>query len=237
MAVDLNNTRQIMLAAIMYGGDNREHLPAPGWWDPFTGPPNDPRFNCWAAAASIDGKGFPSGGSGIAKIAQIKHRLQLEYFTGGLLYPYLKNPDVLRCPMDWDTDPGFYQRKQYLSSYIWNGGVVRYALPHPALVPAVKFSDLRPTRILQWESDETLLDWAGQWNDFSSPPDEGLSRRHSDGAVIGRVDGSAGRMGFEEFYKLAGTYPTGRPPGGPLSGRGNTADGNRATPPNDLWWY
>jgi hypothetical protein len=40
-----------------------------------------------------------------------------------------------------------------------------------------------------------------------------------------------------DFYRLAGTYSTGNPPGGAGSGKGNTANGNAATPPNDLWWF
>ena len=163
--------------------------------------------------------------------------MQEDFFKGGLLASYLKKPEVLRCPSDV-VDGNFYKRGQYLTSYVWNGGVVRYVTPS-SQGPSVKFSSgvIKPTRILQWENDETLLNFIGQWNDFAGPPDEGLSRRHSDGAVIGRVDGSSGRMAMDEFYKLAGTYPTGVPPNGPWSGRGNIAMGNNARPPNDLWWY
>jgi hypothetical protein len=77
----------------------------------------------------------------------------------------------------------------------------------------------------------------GQWNDFSNYPDEGISTRHGDGATVATLDGGALRMDMREFYKLAGTYPTGSPPGGAGSGKGNTANGNMATPPNDLWWF
>jgi len=237
MATDLNNTKQIILASIMYGSDNKDRMPSPGWWDPATGPLNDPKFDCWAAAASIDGKKFPLGGSGIQQLAEIKYQQQLDYFKGGQLYQYLHNPKILRCPSDKE-DSNFYRRQQYLSSYVWNGGVIRYANPPASQGLPAKFSDsaAKPTGILQWENDETLTT-VGQWNDFSGFPDEGLSRRHSDGAVIGRVDGSSERMAIEEFYRLAGTYPTGRPPGGNGSGRGNTAGGNRAMPRNDLWWF
>jgi len=235
MVTDLNNNKQIMMAAIMYGSDNEDRVPQPGWWDPVSGPINDPKVNSWAAAASIDGTKFPLGGGGTVGLYNAIYPLQVQFFKQGLLYPFLTKVELLRCPADTVND-NFYKRKQYLSSYVWNGGVVRYPVPPSSQGKSIRFSATKPTWILQWENDETITD-VGQWNDFSGFPDEGLSRRHGEGAVIGRIDGSARRMPVNEYYKLAGTYPTGRPPGGAGSGRGNTSNGNGAVPPNDLWWY
>jgi len=234
MATDLNNNKQIMLASIMYGGDNEDHIPQPGWWDPVTGPINDPRVNSWAAAATINGTIFPLGGAGTVGLYNAIYPLQVEYFKQGLLYPFLSKVEILRCPADREN-ANFYKRKQYLSSYVWNGGVVRYKVPPSAQGKSLKFTNTKPTWILQWENDETITT-AGQWNDFSGFPDEGLSRRHGDGAVIGMIDGSSQRMPVREFYKMGGTYPDGKPPGGAGSGRNNTSNGNEAKPPNDLWW-
>src|SRR6202012_2951133 len=46
-AYDLNNIRQIAMAAQMYAGDNDDYLPQPGWGT---------NVACWAAGANI-----PSG--------------------------------------------------------------------------------------------------------------------------------------------------------------------------------
>lgn len=238
MITDINNTKQIMLAAILYAGDANDHLPHPGWWDPNTGPGNNPQQNCWAAAATMNNVTFPfSPGGWNQTVVNIYYPKQVQYFEGGLLYRYLKTPKILKCPADVEN-AAFYNRKQYLSSYVWNGGVVRYTLPPGSAVTTLKLgsASIKPTYILQWENDEKLSG-IGQWNDFSGYPDEGISTRHGKGATIGRVDGSAERMPMVDFYKLAGTYPTGKPPGGNGSGRGNTSNGNNAVPPNDLWWF
>jgi hypothetical protein len=186
----------------------------------------------WAAAASINGTAFPLGGPGTSPGAySIISSNQIIYFRNGQLYPYIKTEKILLCPADV-VNAAFYNRKEYLTSYIWNGGVVKYVIGYTAgsLTP-VKLSDsnIKPTFILQWENDEKNTA-GGQWNDFSNYPDEGLSTRHGKGATVGVLDGSSRRMPVIDFYRLAGTYLTGITPNPPASGRPSTA-------PNDLWWF
>ena len=220
MITDINNNRQIMIGVQMYASDQQDYLPQPGW---------DISVNSWAAAP-----GWPPGGAGTAASYNQVYRQQINYFRNGLLYPYIKTEKVLLCPADV-LNTAFYMRVQYLTSYIWNGGVVRYAVGYPpgSLTP-VKLGDakIKPTFILQWENDEKKATY-GQWNDFSNYPDEGLSTRHGKGATIGVLDGSSRRMPVIDFYRLAGTYPSGTPSGGAGSGRG------AASPiaPNVLWWF
>jgi len=217
MITDINNNRQIMIGVQMYASDQQDYLPQPGW---------DISVNSWAAAP-----GWPPGGAGTAASYNQVYRQQINYFKNGLLYPYIKTEKVLLCPADV-LNTAFYMRVQYLTSYIWNGGVVRYAVGYPpgSLTP-VKLGDakIKPTFILQWENDEKNVAVAGQWNDFSNYPDEGLSQRHGKGATVGILDGSARRMGKAEFWGLANT-PGGITPNPPASGRPSTA-------PNDLWWF
>jgi prepilin-type processing-associated H-X9-DG protein len=73
---------------------------------------------------------------------------------------------------------------------------------------------------------------------LSNYPDEGISTRHGKGATVGYLDSSAKRLKMTEFYRLAGTFPSGNPPGGAGSGLNNTANGNiaKAGEPGDLWW-
>ena len=223
MITDINNSKQIMLGMHMYATDNRDFLPQPGW---------DMSVDSWAAAASINGAAFPLGGTGTSPAAYgIISSNQIIYFRNGQLYPYIKTEKILLCPADV-VNAAFYNRKEYLTSYIWNGGVVKYVIGYAAgsLTP-VKLSDskIKPTFILQWENDEKNVAVAGQWNDFSNYPDEGLSQRHGKGATVGILDGSARRMGKAEFWGLANT-PGGITPNPPASGRPSTA-------PNDLWWF
>jgi prepilin-type N-terminal cleavage/methylation domain-containing protein len=226
MITDINNCKQIMYGTIMYANASDDYLPQSDW---------DGTVNSWAAAASINGIPFPLGG-GQAAAYNFYYPQQLLYFQKGQLYPYLQNPKLLMCPADV-LNANFYLRQQYITSYVWNGGPNKYMEPiSKGNCPTIKISAAKPTYILQWENDETLTA-AGQWNDFANYPDQGISRRHGQGATVAVMDGSATRMDITLFYQLAGTYPSGSPPGGAGSGRNNTANGNTATVPGDLWWY
>lgn len=221
-----------MLSAIIYGNNSNEHFPQPGW---------NMTLNNWGAAGDMP-RGPATGGS--KANYDTLYPQQVAYFKKGQFGSYLQNPVVLRCPADIE-DANFYLRQQYINSYVMNGAVVRY--PNTGVVnDTVRFSDpdVRGNYIVIWENDEKKVPTAangnayqGQWNDFSNFPDEGISARHGDGAMIATVDGGATRMDMRDFYRLAGTYPAGNPPGGAGSGKNNTANGNTATPPNELWWY
>lgn len=50
-------------------------------------------------------------------------------------------------------------------------------------LPAYRIHEFRPTSVIFWETEfET-------WNDGSSFPTEGITRRHGNGATVGLVDG------------------------------------------------
>jgi prepilin-type N-terminal cleavage/methylation domain-containing protein len=240
MVADINNCKQIMLASIIYGGNNTDHLPANGW--------NMNAKNWGADALSPAGlmQLGPATGGTKADYDRLYFPIQVPAFKRGLFGSYLQNPEILRCPTDKE-DVNFYRRQQYLSSYIMNGAISRFALGD-----TVRFSDsnVRGNYIAIWENDgkrvptpENGNAYQGQWNDFSNYPDEGISTRHGDGAMIATVDGGATRMDMRDFYKIAGTYPSGFPGGGPAPGntqgtsKNNTANGNEAAAPNELWWF
>lgn len=220
-ASDLNNNKQIMLATQMYATDFKDFLPQPGW---------TMNVDTWASglrqpgAASITTVFGPTTAAGFQNL----YNQQLAFFRIGQLSPYFKTEKTLLCPAD-RPDGNYYQRRQLISSYVWNGGVIGYT----DNAAAKKMTALKPTYILQWENDETKTAY-GQWNDFSNFPDEGISKRHGKGATIGRLDGSASRMRLTEFYGLAGTLATqGNPAGGSPGSSRATA---RPAAPNDLWW-
>ena len=186
--VDLNNNKQILLAANMYAGDNNEVLPGCGWGT--TAP-------CWAYGANLT----PTGGATAANF-QAYLNLQLSYFQGpratAQLYPYLKNPKTLMCPADV-VNSLFYQRSIYFSSYVWNGAVNGFGGPK-----SYKTTAFKPLSILMWETDEKTPYY---FNDCSSYPDEGISARHGKGASVGLLSGSTQHLRVVDWYgpKYAGT--------------------------------
>jgi hypothetical protein len=221
MAIDLNNTKQIMLATHMYATDGNDFLPQSSW---------DPSVNCWAVAT-----GWPQGpgAGGTVGAYNFIYPQQVAYFKNGQLYPYLKTEKVLICPADV-PNAFFYLRQEYLTSYVWNGGVNKYA-SFPLTLgqnPTIKLSNAKPTWILQWECDETLVNQSGQWNDFVNYPDQGISKRHGKGGTVGLVDGEANRLPLSIFSSLAGNAAN--PNAGYNAGDRNTA---RPAAPNDLWWF
>jgi prepilin-type N-terminal cleavage/methylation domain-containing protein len=224
MVADLNNNKQIMLGAHMYAADWRDYLPEPGWVT---------SKDCWAGASF---NGMQMGYSPITLPAfDSVLNNQLTYYRRGQLFPFLKTEKVLMCPMD-KVNELFYKRKVYFTSYVWNGAVVGYS--NNAAPKKFSDSNLKASRILQWENNEKQVNTFGQWNDVSNYPDEGISARHGKGAVIGVLDGGAKRMPIRDFYRMAGTFPTGYPLGGSAgTSDNNTAGGNSSTVPNDLWWY
>ena len=239
MVTDINNCKQIMLSAIMYGNNSNEHFPQAGW---------NMNVKNWAADALTTGNppGImqlgPTTGGTKANYDALYLPIQVPAFRKGQFGSYLQNEKLLLCPADI-VNANYYARRQYLSSYIMNGAVNKFANGDTA-----RFSDpqVRGNYITIWENDEKKVPTAdngnayqGQWNDFSNYPDEGISTRHGDGAMIATVDGGATRMDMRDFYHLAGTYPTGNEGGGQPPGSGAGTSKGLADPPapNELWWY
>jgi type II secretory pathway pseudopilin PulG len=166
---DLNNIRQIMLAAHMFAGDNEDYLPYPGWG----GFPPD-RDN-WACDTKLpDGMGTDS---------PLVISNQVESCKRGQLGPYLKEVRTLTCPKDLAeraTGKGkadFKRRQIKITSYIWNGAPISYMSPPLSIKTSLfKLSSLRTTGILLWEGPESEDQYL--FNDVSNTPHEGVSQRH-----------------------------------------------------------
>jgi len=202
MAVDINNNRQILLGMTMYAGDALDHLPQPGWgtYD-----------NCWASSSNIN---LYPGGSYTAYLNNYSN--QVICFQQGQLFPYVRDPKIMMSPAD-QKNPQFYLRQIYITSYVWNGAVIGYdygnfptgsgQLPTP-----FKLGQFKPSAVLMWEADETRPLF---FNDFANYPDEGISDRYGEGAIVGFFDGSSRRIAISQFSAWAGcpdgVWPT--PPG------------------------
>jgi len=215
MATDLNNNRQILLGSQLFGGDNEDSLPQPGWGT---------KVDCWAAAANI-----PLGGNPATYDSVLTN--QIDSFKRGELYQYTKTEKIMMCPADKPT-PQFKQRQIYTTSYVWNGAVVGYAaytISSNNWPKTFKSTRFKPDAVQQWEADEngSLL----FWNDFSNYPDQGISARHGKGAVVGMFGGSAQRISVADFAMLAGC------PNGAWDKAGGGSRWRFAKPssPNQLW--
>lgn len=186
MAYDLNNNRQIMYAANMYAGDFEDYLPQPGWLATVTN---------WASGAITLG---PSANQAAYDTLRPQ---QAESFKHGQLFPYLKMEQILMCPADNKINLQFLQRGQYITSYNWNGAVIGYPGQNAPIPRTFKLAQFKSNAILQWETDENS---PAYFNDFSNYPDEGISGRHGNGAVIGMFGGSSERISVKDFTTMAG---------------------------------
>jgi len=181
--IDLNNNKQIALAAHMYSTDNQDYLPNSGWGTATAS---------WAYSAGV----MPTGGTTAlgypTALAQ-----QLTYFRQGQLYSFIKTEKVMMCPAD-KPDALFYQRGILYTSYVWNGAINAYSGNR-----SFKLSQFKPLSVLMWETDEKTPFF---FNDSSSFPDEGISARHGKGAIIALVSGSTERIAVREWYSNAGQF-------------------------------
>ena len=78
MVADINNCKQIMLGVIMYGANNDDYLPQPGW---LTTVQN------WAAGANIP---LAPGGGGDINTYNMYYPQQVQWFQKGQLYHYIQ---------------------------------------------------------------------------------------------------------------------------------------------------
>ena len=176
-AIDLNNNKQITLAANMYANDNTEYLPNAGW-------------GTAAASWAYSGGLAPVGGTTAAAF-QTALTQQLGYFRQGQLYQYLKTEKVLLCPSD-RVNTLYYGRSVLFTSYVFNGAINAYST-----APAYKITSFKPLSVMMWETDESIPFY---FNDSSSFPDEGISERHGKGATIALFSGSTERITVKNWY-------------------------------------
>jgi len=175
-----NNVKQIALGMHMYVNDSREFLPEPNWNAPFSKPG-------WLYDASKGSVPNPS---------QAPYNTDPELaYRGGLLWDYIRNKGVYRCPAD-RTNATMNLRAQKLSSYLMNGAVCGYGAISPNSYKANLFPQ---DSIIFWQALETSV---GDFNDGSSSPDEGITKLHSLGTTVGIVDGHIEYMKTLTFIAL-----------------------------------
>lgn len=168
---DLNNIRQILLAAHSFAGDNNDYLPFCGWG-------GLPDRDCWAYSQDL------ARFAGAGKNDLITYSNQVQAFKTGQLGNYIGSVEVMTCPRDYAERQTGVKQKQYIrrdikiTSYLWNGGINAYETGDKSVTMSKwNLSTFRPTGMLIWEADEMQSDYV--FNDASSTPHEGISRRHA----------------------------------------------------------
>jgi prepilin-type processing-associated H-X9-DG protein len=75
-------------------------------------------------------------------------------------------------------------------SFDWSAG---------AIGRTFKNSEFRATDMLLWETDEND---PGYFNDGASSPQEGFSKRHNSGAIVGLFDGHVQFLKWKTYYQI-----------------------------------
>ncbi|HOD83787.1 MAG TPA: type II secretion system protein [Phycisphaerae bacterium] len=119
----------------------------------------------------------------------------------GAFWEYIGRLEAYRCP----EDKGPYVGTQIMTSYLMNGSVISYGRDWGSgnVNPLHRSIDFGPLDVIIWEATGP----AGDWNDGSSFPREGLASAHREGAVFACADGHAEYMSREQINReVAGQY-------------------------------
>ena len=189
---DLNNIRQVVIAATLFAGDNNDFIPYASWAD------------CDARDSWCTAKGMPNGEG---KSDEAIWTNQIAFFRRSQLGNYLGNERVLTCPRDFAERGGgkaaqdYKRRNIKITSYLWNGSTIAFASSEKAeALSRFKLSALRPTGMLMWEAPAEMEQY--NFNDVGSFPFEGISQRHAAGRKAGNQTQNVG--GVATFGDLAG---------------------------------
>ncbi|PYK99440.1 MAG: Type II secretory pathway pseudopilin PulG-like protein [Verrucomicrobia bacterium] len=168
----INNLKELTLACHLYGLDNREYWPFPNWESaPYRGVAG------WLTTAPYD---------------RNDTRTNIEK---GVLWTYIRNYSIWRCPAVRTNTPTFRLRDNKLTDYIMNGAACNYT--DPPQNKWYKASQFRQDAILLWMGPDIL-----NYNDGSNSPDEEISRLHSDGSPFGVVDGHVEFLKYKIYRAL-----------------------------------
>jgi prepilin-type N-terminal cleavage/methylation domain-containing protein len=114
----------------------------------------------------------------------------------GVLWPYLEVDDLYRCPSHKDIKE---DTSQITTSYLMSGAVQGYGR---SLV-GFQVHRFRLNSIIFWEANED----SDGWNDGSSFPSEGMTRRHGTGATVSLIDGSCQWLTHGEYEEELNRRP------------------------------
>lgn len=185
----MSDQKQILLGHLMYVQENDDKLAPP---------------NCGGAGAAMSSR-YPPGwlykpGEALPGIPGPN---QTNGPSKGLYYPYLLNWKMYWCPAHRTNTMAWRESIIKFCSYNMNGCVINgsQVLDWGAgtLGKTYRASAFKPTDMLFWEPDETDYN---NFNDASSSPGEGLTKRHGDGAVIGMMGGHVEFIKWKKYSQI-----------------------------------
>jgi prepilin-type N-terminal cleavage/methylation domain-containing protein len=201
----LNNCKQIGFATHLYLSDSQDIMPYPNWDGPSRG---------WLYD--------PTPGSAVPNLTMVPYKAnpRLAYEgtignptgpggAGGLLWQYIKNMPVYRCPLDRTNTADWAARNNKLSTYIQNGAICGYGGLAPRSYPESQF---RPDAFMMWEPGTVPSIPGFGYNDGASYPDPtvdgALGTRHGKvGGIVLNISSSVLFVKSNAWYFEA-KYPT-----------------------------
>ncbi len=182
----INNTKQLLVAHTMYLGDNDDRISPP---------------NCGGASGAAN-LSLPAGW--LYKPGEALPKSGAYYGPErGLFYPVLQNRKMFMCPAHVTNTPAWRQSTIKFTSYLMSGVVISssesFDWSAGAAGKTFKASAFEPGDMLFWETDEKD---PGYFNDGSSSPSEGFSKRHNTGATVGLMDGHYEYLKLKRYYQL-----------------------------------
>ncbi len=172
----LGNLKQVLLSTVMYADENQDYLPYSSWSSGTYNVPN------WLYTRVTTNRP--------------QHNVEL-----GQLWVYHKSRPLYWCPLDRTNNVLFRNREMQVGSYVMNGAVSSYSTGPRGLYTTWKTADFKPDRMIYWEADEKQ---PSNWDNAASRPDEGVSRRHNTGTVMGMFGGQTEYMKFKTYAEEAG---------------------------------
>ncbi len=179
----IGNLKQILLSTHMYVNDYNDTLPYTSW---SSGTVNIPNWCYVRTSAPQPNK---------------------DDVTRGQLWPYHNSRAIYWCPLELPTNNVYFrQRDMQVCSYVMNGSVSGFSTTPVSGHPWVsyKMSAFKIDYMLYWESDERD---PGNFDNVASDPDEGVSKRHAGGIVMGMFGGQTEFIKYEKYYQELNRKP------------------------------
>ena len=187
----ISNQKQLLLAHLMYLGDNNDRIEAP---------------NCGGVSGSVSSQ-LPTGwlfkpGEALPGIPGPD---QTNGPSKGVLFPFLKSWSIYMCPLHRTNTFAWRFANIKFTSYVMSGVVINggpgnsFAWDLGDLGRTYRSSSFKATDMIFWEPDEND---SNQFNDASSSPGESLTQRHNYGAVIGLMGGHVEFIKWKKYYQL-----------------------------------
>jgi hypothetical protein len=189
--VCMNNQKQILLAHHFYLNDSNDKIAPP---------------NCGGAAASKS-PGFPAGWlyKPGETLPGVPGPGQTNGPSKGVFFSALRSWSMYMCPLHRTNTYAWIASNIKFTSYVMNGVVINggpggsFNWGNGTAGVTYRASAFKITDMIFWEPDETD---SNQFNDASSSPGEGLTRRHNLGAVIGLMGGHVEFVKWAKYYQL-----------------------------------